>query len=113
MTLTRSVAILAALAVSATAQSLTGLWDGTIQYDEYKIPFPIEFRQSGADVTASFFNGDERVTSTSGRLTGNALTLSFDHYATRLNATFSDGAIRGTYGSARNGFHDFEARPHQ
>ena len=58
--------------------SLTGLWDGTIKYDDYKIPFPIEFSQQGPDITASFFNGDERVTSTSGRLTGDSLTLSFD-----------------------------------
>ncbi|HMF76609.1 MAG TPA: TlpA disulfide reductase family protein [Bryobacteraceae bacterium] len=41
------------------------------------------------------------------------LTLNFDHYATRLNATLADGIIKGTYGNAKKGFHDFEARPHQ
>jgi len=101
------------LAFTFAILSLTGLWDGTIKYDDYKIPFPIEFSQKGPDITASFFNGDERVTSTSGRLTGDSLTLSFDHYATRLNATLSEGIIRGTYGSIKNGFRDFEARPHQ
>jgi len=47
------------LLLSFAFLSLSGLWDGTIKYDDYKIPFPIEFSQKGPDVTASFFNGDE------------------------------------------------------
>lgn len=97
----------------ATAQTLTGLWDGTVKYDDYRIPFLIHFSQKGAEVAAAFFNGDEQVTSTAGRLTDGALTVNFDHYATRLNATFANGVISGTYGNTRYGFHDFEARPHQ
>jgi len=96
-----------------SAQSLTGLWDGTIQFGDYKIPFPIEFSQNGSDITACFFNGDERVTSTSGHLSGDKLTLNFDHYATRLTATLENGVVKGTYGGTRNGYHDFEARVHQ
>lgn len=104
--------LLALPAAMLPARSLSGLWDGTIQYDDYKIPFPIEFTQKGRDVTGSFFNGDERVTSTSGRLTGDSLTLNFDHYATRLTATVSKGAVKGTYGNSRYGYHDFEAHVH-
>jgi thiol-disulfide isomerase/thioredoxin len=96
----------------AGAQSLSGLWDGTVNYDEDRIPFLIQFSQKGDDVTAAFFNGDEQVTSTAGRLTNGALTVNFDHYATRLNATLANGVITGTYGGSRNGFHDFEAKPH-
>jgi len=67
-----SVAILLAFTAAAQpaggSEPLTGLWDGTVLYGGYKIPFPIEFSQKGADVTGSFFNGNDRVTSTGGRL---------------------------------------------
>jgi thiol-disulfide isomerase/thioredoxin len=101
------------LAVSASAQTLSGVWDGTVKYDDYKIPFPIEFSQRGSDISASFFNGEDRVTSTDGRVDGNLVTINFDQYATRLNATLSDGILRGTYGGVRYGFHEFEAQAHR
>lgn len=101
--------VLLVSAFSAGAQTLTGLWSGTIQYDDYKIPFPIEFKQTGTSLSAAFFNGDQRVSSTSGTITGTSLTVNFDHYATRLTATVSDGIIKGTYGNPQRGFHQFEA----
>ncbi len=97
----------------AAAEALTGLWDGTVKYDDYRIPFSMQFSQRGDDVSAAFFNGDEQVTSTAGRLSNGSLTVNFDHYATRLNASFANGVIRGTYGNTKYGFHDFEARPHR
>jgi len=105
--------VISLAATAGYAQSLNGIYDGTVKYDDYKIPFPIEFSQKGAEVTASFFNGDDRITSTSGYLTGESLTLNFDHYATRLTATVEGGVVKGTYGSTRNGYHDFEAHVHQ
>lgn len=101
------------LVFGASAQTLSGVWDGTVKYDDYKIPFPVEFSQSGLDISASFFNGDDRVTSTAGRVDGNVVTINFDQYATRLNATLSDGILKGTYGGIRYGLHEFEARPHR
>src|ERR1700728_1955744 len=95
-----------------TSHTLTGRWDGAIQYGDYKIPFEFELAQNGQEVKASFFNGDDRVTSTAGRLTGDSLTIDFDHYATHLNATVSNGLIKGSYGGARAGLHDFQATPH-
>lgn len=102
------------LAVSTTvgAQTLSGLWDGTVKYDDYTIPFRVQFSQRGTEVSASFFNGDELVTSTGGRINGESVSINFDHYATRLNATLSHGVLKGTYGGARYGFHDLDARPH-
>ena len=111
--LTLALTCALALTTAVSAEKVNGLWDGTVQYDADKIPFPIQFTQKGDDVTASFFNGDERVTSTSGRLSGTSLIVNFDHYATRLNAELKDGVIKGTYGNTRYGFHDFEAHPHQ
>jgi thiol-disulfide isomerase/thioredoxin len=97
---------------AAQAHSLKGLWDGTVKYDDDKIPFLIQFSQKGDTVSAAFFNGDEQVTSTSGRLSAGKLNVNFDHYATRLTATYADGVITGTYGNTKYGYHDFEARPH-
>jgi len=101
------------LAAPGMADNLAGRWDGTMQFDDYRISFPIEFSGEGAHVKASFFNGDERVTSTAGKLDGNTLSVRFEHYATELDATVTDGVLKGTYGNKRNGFHDIEARPHQ
>jgi thiol-disulfide isomerase/thioredoxin len=94
------------------SDTLTGRWDGTVQYGDYKIPFQFELTQNGQDVKASFFNGDDRVTSTAGRLTGDSLRVDFDDYATHLNATVSHGLIQGSYGGGRLSPHDFEATPH-
>jgi thiol-disulfide isomerase/thioredoxin len=107
------LAFVLAVAAPGMAHNLGGRWDATIQFDDYKISFPIEFSGEGAHVRASFFNGDERVTSTAGDLDGNTLSVRFEHYATQLDATITDGVLKGTYGSKRNGFHDIEARPHQ
>ena len=112
----RILSILEAILLFASlsaGQSLQGVWDGTVRYDDYKIPFPIEFSQHGQDVTAAFFNGDDRVTSTTGTLAGNTLSVNFDHYATRLTAEVVGGVVKGTYGNNRYGFHEFEARPHK
>lgn len=112
-TLVSGLVLCSALVASPGSSHLKGRWDGFVSYGDYKIPFPLEFSQKGNDITASFFNGDDRVTSTAGRLSGETLTVNFDHYATRLNATFKDGVVHGTYGNFKYGFHDFEATPHK
>ncbi len=107
-----AVLLLVSAAV-AHAQSISGLWDATVKFDTFTVPFPIEFSQSGNGIAASFFNGDQRVTSTSGTLTGNTLSVRFDQFGTKLTAVVADGEIKGSYGGVRNGFHDFEAKPHR
>src|ERR1700730_17024468 len=107
------IAALLAISYSALAGSVAGHWDGTIKFDNISIPFRIDFSGSGSQIEASFFNGEERVTSTSGRLEGNKLTVNFDHDATKLEAKLTDGVLKGAYGSARSGSHEFEARPHR
>jgi hypothetical protein len=34
------------------AQDLAGRWDGSIQFDDYRIPFPIQFSGQGPDLQA-------------------------------------------------------------
>jgi thiol-disulfide isomerase/thioredoxin len=104
---------LTAWASFAQAKPLAGLWDGKIKYDDLVVEFPIKLSGSGQDVSGSFFNGDERVTSTHGTATGDALVLEFADYATQLNAREQDGVLRGTYGNKLVGIHEIELRRHR
>ena len=92
------VMALVALPSGAGAQSLTGLWDATVVVNPgVEIPFRFEIAGSGPALKGSFFNGDEKVTSTTGRLENGALVLTFDEYGTRLEATVKDGRLEGQY----------------
>jgi thiol-disulfide isomerase/thioredoxin len=89
---------LVAFPTGAGAQSLTGLWDATVVVNPgIAIPFRFELAGSGSALKGSFFNGDEKVTSTTGHLENGAIVLSFDEYGTRLEATVKDGRLEGQY----------------
>src|SRR5882724_1119547 len=91
------LAALLAAAPTLMAQSLTGLWDATVKVNEVDIPFRMEFSGAGQGIKASFFNGDEKNTSTGGRFENGALVASFDYYNSRLEATWKDGHLEGAY----------------
>jgi thiol-disulfide isomerase/thioredoxin len=102
------VALLLALAglvapSAASAQSLAGLWDASVVVNKLEIPFRFEIAGDGANVKGSFFNGDEKVTSTSGSLENGTLTLAFDEYGTKVIATVKDGALEGEYNRGTRG----------
>ena len=84
-----------ALPASARAQSLNGLWDATVIVNSVEIPFRLELSSTGTGAKGSFFNGDEKVTSTTGSFENGALALSFDEYETKLEATLKDGRLEG------------------
>lgn len=71
--------------------------DATIIVNNTAIPFQFELAGDGERVTGSFFNGDEECASTGGRFDGALLTLSWDYYASKLEATLKDGVLEGTY----------------
>jgi peroxiredoxin len=98
--------IVLALAPVAMAQSLSGLWDATVVVNSLEIPFRMEF----AGDRGSFFNGDEKVTSTSGHFANGTLVLNFAHYDTKLEATLKDGVLEGTYGR-KDRIYPFRAKP--
>jgi len=92
--------LLAALLASTPAlmaQSLAGLWDATVNVNGVDIPFRMEFSGAGPSVKASFFNGDEKVTSTSGRFENGSLAASFDYYNSKLEATWKGSSLEGAY----------------
>ena len=111
-TFTCGAAILAGLLTvsSARAQPLTGLWDATVSVNALDVPFRIDLSVSGPDVKGSFFNGDERVSSTSGRYDNGSLVLTFDEYGATLEATLHDGLLEGRYDRGARGFYPFRAR---
>ena len=93
----------------APAQSLSGLWDAAVVVNGLEIPFRFEIAGTGAGISGSFFNGDEKVTSTGGKLENGTLTLNFDHYATQIEAGLVNGRLAGVYNRA-TGFYPFYAK---
>jgi len=111
MKLTILTSALLGLSFSALAQPIQGLWTATITVNNQQIPFRIGFSGEGADVKGWFFNGDEKVISTSGTLENGSLTLRFDHYATSLEAKLQNGTLEGTYGKPGR-LNEFHAAPY-
>jgi thiol-disulfide isomerase/thioredoxin len=111
MKLTILTSAVLGLSFAALAQPIQGLWSATITANNQQIPFRIGFSGDGANVKGWFFNGDEKVLSTSGTLENGTLTLRFDHYATRLEAKLQNGALDGTYGKPGR-LNEFHAKPY-
>ena len=98
MPMARSVTVSVLFAAALGAQSLTGSWDCTVTVNGNEIPFRMEFAGNGDAVKGNFFNGDERVPSTGGQLQEHSLRLDFEQYASRLEATVTEGGLEGRYG---------------
>ncbi len=99
------VIALAAFPSRAGAQPVNGLWDATVLVNNgaLEIPFRFELSGTGASVKGSFFNGDDKTTSTSGSYENGRLSLSFDELGTTLDATLKDGRLEGQYGRGTRG----------
>jgi thiol-disulfide isomerase/thioredoxin len=98
--LTATLFLVAPLLISpaARAQSIAGMWDATINFNDTEIPFKMGISGEGANVKGWFFNGDDKEISNSGRLENGALELDFDSYLAKLTATVKNGVIEGEYG---------------
>jgi thiol-disulfide isomerase/thioredoxin len=113
----RGVLVLLALLVpafSASAQSVAGLWEGTVVVDGLTIPFRIEISGTGSQVKGAFLNGDQKVTSTSGESNNGSVDLTFGEYAETLHANLKDGQLAGTiegkFGPGPRGSLPFQAK---
>jgi thiol-disulfide isomerase/thioredoxin len=107
------IAAVIGFAASAAAQPVSGLWDATVLVNNgaLEIPFRFELSGSGSNVKGSFFNGDDKTTSTSGSLANGKLSLSFDELGTKLDATLKDGRLEGEYSRGTRGApYPFSAR---
>lgn len=102
-----SVVMFAVLALPsrAAAQAIAGLWDVTVVTNGVEIPFRFEITGQGGATKGSFFNGDDRMTSTTGSFENGALSLGFDELGTTLQATLKDGRLQGQYDRGGRGAH--------
>src|SRR5277367_2707939 len=106
----RKLMLLLALVAPAVAQSLTGFWSANLNVNGVSIPFRVGLSADGSDVKGWFFNGDDKVNSTSGTLRDGKLVLTFDQYASKLEATYKDGALNGSYGRQGKAPYAFTAK---
>jgi len=99
------IAAVMGFAPSAGAQPINGLWDAAVRVNNgaLEIPFRFELSGSGSNVKGSFFNGDDKTTSTSGSFQNGKLSLSFDELGTKLDATLKDGRLEGEYSRGTRG----------
>jgi thiol-disulfide isomerase/thioredoxin len=97
----------------ALAQPPSGLWDATVKVNDLEIPFRFELSGAAPNLHGAFFNGDEKVPSTGGQFENGTLVLNFDQYASKLEATWKDGALDGKYERATRAyaFHAVPAAP--
>jgi len=93
-------AVLAAGA--ALAQTPSGRWDATVTIGTLKVPFQIHFEGEGAAFTGSLVNGDARIRSKPGSYDGKTARLEFDKSGARLEATMSNGDLKGTFGAEKS-----------
>ena len=101
--------LLLLLATTGAAQSLSGLWSASVTANGLDIPFRFEMSGGGQSVKGSFFNGDDKVTSNGGSFEAGKLVLSFDFYASKLQAEWKDGTLEGSYSRAGRDY-PFRAR---
>ncbi len=99
-------------AAGLSAQPLSGTWQATVKVNGLDIPFRIEFAGSETNPQATFFNGDERLVSSSGKSSGGAIEIKWEYLASTLKATLKNGELDGEYTRARTTTpYPFHAQP--
>jgi len=97
----RFAALFLLLSLPATAQNLAGLWDATVTATltghETQVPFRFEMSGSGPSLKAWFFNGDEKIISTSASVAPGSFVARFEQYNSRLEAEVKDDTFSGRY----------------
>ncbi len=81
----------------AGAQStpISGRWEATVNINNVVIPFRLDIAGKGNKITGTLFNGEQTQTTTSAVLSKGSLTLNFEHYLTKIVATFANGRLKG------------------
>ena len=101
---------MAACAPASDRPSLAGRWDATVIVNDLEIPFLFEITEDGRTMHGAFFNGELAIKSTGGRFENGTLSLAFDQYASRIEATYSNGRLEGQYVRGSRRPYPFRAR---
>src|ERR1019366_3623615 len=95
-----AASLLIPLSMAAEAR-IDGLWDAVVVVNKVEVPFRFEIAHNGNRVQGFFFEGDQKVGSTSGSLANGALKLDYDFLNTTLEAAVDGDQLRGTYRNRR------------
>jgi thiol-disulfide isomerase/thioredoxin len=98
-----ATALLMARPALAAGPSVDGTWDATVVAGGVEVPFRMTIAGSGSAVKGTFFNGDDTMTSSSGSLQNDHLTIEWDALGTKLDATVKDGQLEGEYSRGTRG----------
>jgi thiol-disulfide isomerase/thioredoxin len=101
------------IATASPSVPPSGSWDGTLSVGDVDVPFRFELALNNGKARVAFLNGEERVRSTSGSFDADALTVRFDHYASKLEAKWLNGQLAGSYARAGKPSYGFHAIPHR
>ncbi len=107
-----TASLLIPFAMAAEAR-IDGLWDATVVVNKVEVPFRFEIAHNGSQVQGFFFEGDQKIGSTSGSFANGALKLDYDFLNTTLEATLDGDQLRGTYLNRRPNARPMEFRAHK
>ena len=108
--MTKAILTILLAPLAWTTEPIAGLWDATVTVNKVEIPFRMEIATRGNKASGAFFNGDARVSSTSGQFQEKALKLHFAYYATRLEANWNGTEWTGIYYRPNKVEYPFKAR---
>ncbi len=78
--------------------SLDGMWDATVTRGSTEVPFRFAIEGKGDNLRGSFFNGDDKITSTSASVHGDTVVFRYPEYGTTLEVTATvNGRLEGLY----------------
>ena len=99
-----------ARAAAQAPADITGLWEAVVVAGGAEVPFRFEIASRAGGAEGFFFEGDQRIGSTSGSFTNGVLKLEYDFLNTMLEARLQDGQLVGTYQNQRAGSRPQEIR---
>ena len=89
------------LALPLSAQSrvagLEGAWDAVVVVGQAEVPFRFEISTQGTEPRGFFFEGENKIGSTSGRFADGKLQLEYEFLNATLVATFDGEKLDGSY----------------
>jgi thiol-disulfide isomerase/thioredoxin len=104
------------LCAQSGAGGIEGSWDAVVVVGQAEIPFPFEISAQGGEPRGFFFEGENRIGSTSGKFGDGKLQLDYEFLNATLVATFDGEKLDGSYRyNRKNGkeypFHARRAAP--
>jgi thiol-disulfide isomerase/thioredoxin len=89
--------VLAGARQAAAETKIDGLWDARVTVGQAEIPFRFEIASKDGQVQGFFFEGEKKISSSSGQFANGELHLQYDTLFTELNATLHGDEWDGAY----------------